>query len=202
MRPLLNSAADLIGKQLALVEGDYGDQHRRGVWGRNSSNDTKHWGLSYAGQSWLASAVLDTKEGIMKKQVLTLIGVLSLLVSAGSAFAQATKINVDVPFNFVVNRTTMPAGSYTISNIGMGGTLVLRGTDNKAIKLVNASYDHLSKPSDRTKLVFRCYGNRYFLSQIWMEGSDRGRQLPRTAAETEVAMDFTPHDVILSASLR
>jgi hypothetical protein len=150
----------------------------------------------------LASAVLDTKEGIMKRQVFTLVGVLSLLVSAGSAFAQTTKIKVDVPFNFVVNRTTMPAGTYTIADVGVGSTLVVRGTDNRSVKLVNASYDHASKPSDRTKLVFRCYGNRYFLSQIWMEGSDRGRRLPKTAAETEVAMDFTPHDVILSASLR
>ena len=138
----------------------------------------------------------------MKKQVLTLVGVLSLLLSAGSAFAQTTKIKVDVPFNFVVNHTTMPAGSYTISNIGVGSTLVVRGTDNQSIKLVNTSYDNASKPSDRTKLVFRCYGNRYFLSQIWMEGSDRGRRLSKTDAESEVAMDFTPHDVILYASLR
>jgi hypothetical protein len=138
----------------------------------------------------------------MKKQVLTLIGVLGLLLSAGSAFAQTTKIKVDVPFNFVVNRTLMPAGTYTISSVGMGSTLAFRGTDNHALKLVNASYDTSSKPSESTKLVFRCYGDRYFLSQIWTEGSDRGRRLPKAAAESEVAMDFTPHDVILVASLR
>jgi len=138
----------------------------------------------------------------MKKQILTLIGVLGLLLSAGSAFAQTTKIKVDVPFNFVVNRTLMPAGTYMISSVGMGGTLIFQGLDNNALKLVNASYDAASKPSENTKLVFRCYGERYFLSQIWTEGSDRGRRLPKAAAETEVAMDFTPHDVILVAHLR
>jgi len=138
----------------------------------------------------------------MKKQILTLIGVLGLLLSAGSAFAQTTKIKVDVPFNFVVNRTLMPAGTYMISSVGMGGTLIFQGLDNNALKLVNASYDAASKPSENTKLVFRCYGERYFLSQIWSAGSDRGRRLPKAAAETEVAMDFTPHDVILVANLR
>ena len=138
----------------------------------------------------------------MKKQILTLVGVLGLLLTAGSAFAQTTKIKVDVPFNFVVNRTLMPAGTYTISSVGMGGTLIFHGLDNKALKLVIASYDTASKPSENTRLVFRCYGERYFLSQIWTEGSDRGRRLPKAAAETEVAMDFTPHDVILVAHLR
>jgi hypothetical protein len=138
----------------------------------------------------------------MKKQVLTLVGVLGLLLSAGSAFAQTTKVKVDVPFNFVVNRTLMPAGTYTISSIGQGGTMIVRGLDNNAMKLVNASYDTASKPSENTRLVFRCYGDRYFLSQIWTEGSDRGRRFPKAAAETEVAMDFTPHDVILVANLR
>jgi hypothetical protein len=171
------------------------------VWGR-AAEQIRGIGFSVLVGSWLAPAVLNTKEGIMKKQVLTLVGVLGLLLSAGSAFAQTTKVKVDVPFNFVVSRTLMPAGTYTISSVGMGGTLIFRGTDNHALKLVNASYDTASKPSENTRLVFRCYGDRYFLSQIWTEGSDRGRRLPKAAAETEVAMDFTSHDVILVANLR
>jgi hypothetical protein len=138
----------------------------------------------------------------MKKQVLTMVSVLSLLLVAASAFAQTTKVQADIPFNFVVNRAAMPAGAYTISTVGLGGTLAIRGADNKVIQLVNANYAQSNKPSARTKLVFHCYGNRYFLSQIWTEGSDRGRQFSKTAAESEVAMDFSPHDVILVASLR
>jgi hypothetical protein len=138
----------------------------------------------------------------MKKQVLTIVSVLSLVLAAGSAFAQTTKVQADIPFNFVVHNATMPAGTYTFSSVGIGGTLLIRGTHNKAVKVVNANYAQSGAPSARTKLVFRCYGTRYFLSQIWTEGSDRGRQLSKTAAESEVAMDFSPHDVILVASLR
>ncbi|HZE27152.1 MAG TPA: hypothetical protein VE083_07185 [Terriglobales bacterium] len=139
----------------------------------------------------------------MKNQALTLVSVLSLLLATGSAFAQSHEIKANVPFNFVVNRTTMPAGAYTISTLSAPGeTLLIRGVDSKTIKLVNANYAQSNRPSERTKLVFRCYGTRYFLSQVWTEGSVRGRQFPKTAAESEVAMDFTPHDVILAASLR
>jgi len=138
----------------------------------------------------------------MKTQVLTIVSVLSLVLAAGPAFAQTSKVQADIPFNFVVNSATMPAGAYSISTVGMDGTLLIRGTDNKTVRLVNANYAQSNAPSTRTKLVFRCYGTRYFLSQIWTEGNDRGRQLPKTAAESEVARDFSPHEVILVASLR
>jgi hypothetical protein len=138
----------------------------------------------------------------MKKQLLILVSVLSLLLATGSAFAQSRSIKANVPFNFVINRTTMPAGAYTITSVGTGETLRVQGVDNKAIMLVNANYAQAGHASAKTKLVFRCYGDRYILSQIWTEGSDRGRQLPKAAAESELARDFTAHDVILVASLR
>jgi hypothetical protein len=138
----------------------------------------------------------------MKKSVLTLVSVLSLLLAAGSAFAQTHSVKADVPFDFTVNHAKMPAGTYTISSVGLGGTLAIRSADNKVVRLVNANYAESNMPSDRTKLVFRCYGTRYFLSQIWTEGDNRGRQLPKAAAESEIARDFTPHNVILAASLR
>jgi hypothetical protein len=150
----------------------------------------------------VASAVLDTKEGIMKKQILILVSVLSLLLAAGSAFAQAQQIKFEVPFNFIVDGAQMPAGTYLIRNVGMGGTLAVTGMYNNATKLVNPNYAESIKASDRTRLVFHCYGTRYFLAEIWTQGSDRGRQLPKSAAESEVAMDFTSHNVILTASLR
>jgi len=139
----------------------------------------------------------------MKKQALTLVGVLSLLLAAGSAFAQTGEIRASVPFNFIVNRMALPAGDYTISTAGGSDqVLVIRSNSGKALKLATANHVQANQPSKSTKLVFRCYGDRYFLSQVWTRGNARGRQLPKSALETEVAMDFTPHDVILVASLR
>jgi hypothetical protein len=141
----------------------------------------------------------------MKKQALTLIGLLSLLLAAGSAFAQTNgqAVRANIPFNFVVNKHALPPGEYTITPIGANGdVLVIRGDDTKEGALVIAARSESMKAADKTKLVFRCYGDRYFLSQMWIEGSVTGRQLPKSAHESEVAMDFSAKDVVVMAALR
>ncbi len=60
----------------------------------------------------------------MKKQILSLVGVLSLTLVAGSALAQ-NRVEANVPFNFTVNRTNMPAGEYVISTVGSSGNNLL-----------------------------------------------------------------------------
>lgn len=137
----------------------------------------------------------------MKKQVLTLVSVLSLLLVAGSAFAQSGQIRANVPFNFTVNHTNLTAGTYSISTTGgTDSILVIQDANGKAVKLVGSNHVQASKRSDRTKLVFHCYGDRYFLAQVWMRGSQMGRELPKSTLESEIAMDAAAHEVILVAS--
>ncbi len=129
----------------------------------------------------------------MKKQALTLVGVLSLLLVAGSALAQTRgQIRADVPFNFTVNHTNMPAGPYIISTIGNGnGVLLVQSQDTKAATFVTPNAVEALKASNRTKLVFHCYGGDHcFLYQLWVSGAARGQQLPRSAVEREVAANI------------
>lgn len=137
----------------------------------------------------------------MKKQVLTLVGVLSLLLVAGSAFAQSGQIRATIPFNFTVSHTTLPAGDYSVSTTGgTDSILVIQGANGQTVKLVGSNHLQAAKLSDRTKLVFRCYGDRYFLAQVWTRGSQMGRELPKSALESEVAMDTAARQVVLVAS--
>jgi len=141
----------------------------------------------------------------MKKNALALIGVLSLLLAAGSALAQnhGRTIRADIPFKFVVNKQTLPAGQYEITRFGSLGEAVLvhnAETGDNAVSNANAARS--LNPADRTKLVFKRYGDRYFLSQVWVEGSSSGQQLPKSAHEAEVAMDFSSQPVVILASLR
>lgn len=139
----------------------------------------------------------------MKKQILSLVGVLSLVLAAGSAFAQSQEVRANIPFDFVVSKTTMPAGTYSISRIASSSdAVVVRGLNCKAAKLVGTMKQGSAKINDRSKLVFRRYGDRYFLSQIWVEGTDHVRVLPKTNLESEVALDLKSNDVILYASTR
>lgn len=139
----------------------------------------------------------------MKKQVLCLVGVLSLLLVAGSALAQNT-IVANVPFSFSVNRTTMPAGEYRISRVGTGNALLLQSQDMKIVQLFSPNHAETLKPSADTKLVFHCYDSREhcFLYQIWVQGKNLGRQLPKSSYENEVSARLRSNDVPVIASAR
>jgi hypothetical protein len=142
------------------------------------------------------------KGGKMKKQILSLVGVLSLMLVAGSALAQ-NEIRADVPFNFNVNRTAMPAGQYSVTTIGTGDTLLIQSKDKKAVKLVTPNRAETSEPAKSTKLVFHCYGkDQCFLYQIWVEGRNRGRQLPKSSLENEIEARLRSRDVPVIASAR
>jgi hypothetical protein len=139
----------------------------------------------------------------MKKQALTFVGVLSLLLVAGAAFAQTGSIQGNVPFSFTVNGTTFPAGAYTISPVGEQAGVLIRGAEKSAIKLVIPNSVQSTQASDRTKLVFHCYGRDHcFLYQMWIAGDTNGRQLPKSSVEKELAASLESKNVTVVASAR
>jgi hypothetical protein len=138
----------------------------------------------------------------MKKQILSMVGVLSLMLVAGSALAQ-DRVQADVPFNFNVNRTTMPAGQYTLSTVGGGNTLLIQSKDRQSVKLATPNRAQISSPSKTTKLVFHCYGkDQCFLYQIWVQGMNRGREFPKSSLENEIEARLRSRDVPVIASAR
>jgi len=122
----------------------------------------------------------------------------------GVAQAQTIQMKADVPFEFIVNGSTLPAGQYTVQSFGSadGKSLMVRGADGRA--LVNSIGLQSNTLAKQTKLVFHRYGNRYFLSQIWVAGMEGGRELPKSHRELELAKDYptTHQDVDVVAALR
>ncbi len=139
----------------------------------------------------------------MKNQLFALIG-LGLLLATASAYAQTGVVKANVPFNFIVEKTQIPAGQYLIQNVSQTGTAMsIESSDRKLVKLVLPNACESTKAAEKTKLVFHRYGDQYFLAQIWTEGNGRGRELPRTQRESEVAMSYpAAQDVVVVATLR
>ena len=142
----------------------------------------------------------------MKKQIANLLGVLSLLLVAACANAQ-TVAKADIPFGFVVDKATLPAGTYSIdsiSNTSSTEILALRSLDGRVGMLLMPNHQTTSaNPSPDSRLVFHRYGDQYFLSQIWVAGESRGRELKVSRREAEVAKNQqTSEDVIVMAALR
>jgi hypothetical protein len=127
----------------------------------------------------------------MKRQAFSLISLLSLLLVAGSAIAQTVHVRANIPFNFAVGSKTFPAGTYDVGTIDHRDSkvLLLQARDGNASMMVGSNAAENLNPADKTKLVFNQYGNRYFLSQIWVAGETRGHQLPKTSREKEMARD-------------
>ena len=138
----------------------------------------------------------------MKKLAITLVGVLSLLLAAGSAWAQNATVQANIPFGFTVNEQMLPAGAYTIMPSDRSNAVLLIRGDSKSV-IVLAQHSQKLQASDATKLVFRCYGGtHYFLSEIWTEGNADGKRFPKTRLENELVSSLKPNNVVVYAALR
>lgn len=120
------------------------------------------------------------------------LGVIALVVFAGTtSYAQVLQdsLSFHVPFSFYIENTRLPAGDYSIR--------AMDPTDTFDLLITNASgtveVDFLTnavqteQPATDPELEFQKFGNRYFLSRIWLEGANRGFALmkPRMQQKLE-----------------
>jgi hypothetical protein len=143
----------------------------------------------------------------MRRQEFKLVSLLSLLLVAGSAIAQTVHVRANVPFNFVVESKTLPAGTYDVGSIDSvnANLLQVQFRNGSSSMIVSSNAAQNLEPANRTRLVFNQYGSRYFLSEIWVNGATRGHRLPKTSREKELAkdlaQDLTQRRVEIVASL-
>ncbi|PYX85616.1 MAG: hypothetical protein DMG70_02940 [Acidobacteria bacterium] len=139
----------------------------------------------------------------MKKHLFTLAVVGALLLTVGSAYAGIGSDHMlvaNVPFDFTVGATTLPAGQYIVQYIGTSNkTLLIRGSLPNASVIVLATDTEATKAAAQSLLVFHRYGQQYFLSRIVVEGSTRGHQLGRSKREVEMARNDTGEVLVLLA---
>jgi hypothetical protein len=110
----------------------------------------------------------------------------ALLLAASACIAQ-TKGDVVavIPFPFVVAGHTLLAGRYIVSPVSANTLRIHQSTGPGMLVPTNAA--QRSESDDSSKLVFHRYEATYFLSQVWITGNDRGRQVLRSTAEREMA---------------
>ena len=114
----------------------------------------------------------------MRAAIKTLgFAVVALGLFAGSAQAQEEVI-AKVPFAFVVQGHSLPAGKYVVSRVSEDpSALVMRGEDanRKAIAIfLTMPADGHDPAGDKPALTFSRYENGYRLSTVW-ESASEGR---------------------------
>ncbi|MGH9508300.1 MAG: hypothetical protein ACRD2Q_00805 [Terriglobales bacterium] len=118
------------------------------------------------------------------------VGLLLMTVLLGAVmFAQAAPgpARFTVPFDFAVGADVLPAGEYSVQPAlsDRSDRILLRSRDGRTVTTIFAVPVKSQQASSQTTLVFKRYGDRYFLSQIWTQGSTVGREVPASSAEQE-----------------
>lgn len=134
----------------------------------------------------------------MKKQIARTFaitfGLLFIIAASSAAQAQgARRAVVEVPFEFVAGQERLPAGRYTVRPAAQdGGKLMhIRSEDGSvnAVVLTNAAGVSAPKAAG-SSLVFRRYGDRYFLARVFIKGAADGRELAPTGAEKNLRREL------------
>ncbi len=75
----------------------------------------------------------------------------------------------EIPFDFHVGQTVLPAGTYTVAKATFSGVLQLRNEDTNRSMFLGPQGREAAK--DDARLAFRCYSGHCFLSEVWMPGT-------------------------------
>jgi hypothetical protein len=128
----------------------------------------------------------------MKNSNLKVAGVLVLLtlVTAWPSLGQSVKMlaKAEIPFDFVVGQKTLPAGEYVISpgNDTNKSILLIQKADSRASAFVSTIGTDIKRKQAGPYLVFNRYGDKNFLSQVWTEFNQVGKQAVKSAQEKEL----------------
>jgi hypothetical protein len=107
----------------------------------------------------------------------------ALLVGAAPVWAQI-EAKISLPFAFQVEETVFSAGTYQFSQANPNADFTIRG------RKINGSFMTTPLPAEsafekeKTWLVFRRYGDKYFLAEIWSRHI--GREFRLSAAEKKL----------------
>ena len=126
---------------------------------------------------------------------LIMLSVLGVLTTVSAHAQYAKPFTVTIPFNFYVGGKALTAGQYTVarSTETTAEGLVVRGTDGRSGVFVLTRGIQTAEVQQQSKLVFRRYGDQYFLGEVWTFLRNTGRELPISRKERSLAREIAKH---------
>jgi hypothetical protein len=116
---------------------------------------------------------------------LVVVASFAVLACAGLR-AQSVDLRATIPFDFRAGDKLMPAGEYVVQGLNPWIILRQQGGDKAASALMTNAASRGNSTGD-SRLVFNRYGDTYFLTAIWNQSTEYGRQVPETALQRELA---------------
>jgi hypothetical protein len=115
--------------------------------------------------------------------VWVVMGLMALGVAAASPARADERLIAKVPFDFVVGRSILPAGSYVVSETTTTGVVSIASADNRHHVLVLTNGDS-GRPPAHPELVFKRFEGQNFLARI-TDGYFIEREVPLTPSIME-----------------
>ena len=137
----------------------------------------------------------------MKKITSIAAILLASLAAVGSASAQDHEAKANIPFGFYVDSKWVPAGTYILTSDAMNPDVIQIRSESSSVDVLNVGHEVDGKPGANT-LVFRKYGDKYFLGEILCSSTNMhvafNPSKREKAARTEQASMGTPTNIYLA----
>jgi hypothetical protein len=135
-----------------------------------------------------------------------MLSVLAVL-AVSSAYAQSgNRQTAYIPFAFSVGNKDFPAGEYSITRLNPSAdktALGIMSADRRDGSIVLTTPIQAAKASEKAVLVFRRYGDQYFLAQVWTPADAMGLAVSRSRAERKLARtDSAPERMTVALNSR
>jgi hypothetical protein len=132
---------------------------------------------------------MDRGETMKKRSHIGLMlgGLVMMLIISSHAQSPA---KVNIPFDFNVGDTTLKAGAYSIQSRATDSKpeiVGVRDGEGRLLTLVVGDRVDEKENKGEPRLLFHKLDGRYYLAQVWFDGTGSGVRVPAGRAERESA---------------
>lgn len=128
------------------------------------------------------------------------VGIMLVMLLSISAIAQTPVLGkVNVPFAFTVNGQPLGSGVYEVRNIGHGQYQIRNVENNSGVMIV--THSTISR-SEGIRLIFRAYGDEYFLGEISDAALRLSASFSKSRAESVAAERYKDRTMVALALTR
>lgn len=135
-------------------------------------------------------------------RTIVLLSLVLLFTSIAVTAQSIPTVTANIPFSFVVGSKSLAAGKYDLGSRYMpGGVMVVQNTENAKALVGLTQPLQVNGGAKETVLIFNRYKDDtgdyiYFLSQVWVEGRDRGMEFLKHRVEREASKRAIKRDMI------
>ncbi len=125
----------------------------------------------------------------MNRTIAVMLFATATWITGPRAAAQGAVLKVDVPFNFTVSNTFLPAGSYEVGFDSIHPNVLVIRNRTKNVRATAYVQRGSIERGREDRLIFRRYGGEYFLSEVGFDTAADGVFVPVSKLEKDASVN-------------